>query len=543
MLLLALLSCADDEAPPPDDPPSATVAEQPSRGGTLVVAYRDDIDGFDPVIARSNASMEVLELLYPSLSRAKFEDCRLSFEPGLAESWSWSDDGLTLTLRLRSDLSWQDGQAVDADDLIATWTRLADPAVDTPRGFPPGFLRSEEPWTRRDALTLDLNLAETLPTHEALPLIFAPLVAPAHAEPVTSEAGPRVAEGLVAAGPFLLDRWEPGQRIRLVRREGNPADRAAFLDAVEVRILPDSFTRQLAFENGEVDMLIGVQAPELAAILERRPDAQVFHRGRRFLDFVGWNLTRPPFDDVRVRNALARAVDVDALVEALLVAGEHRLGERAVATVPPALCHSVDPTLSPLARDLPAARQLFADAGWSDTDGDGWLDRGGERLAFTLLYMAGHERREAAGVILQEQLAEAGVQVTLQPVERLALFERLRGGDFEAALSGWAMGLRVKPSRFWKAGGPYNFVGYDDPEVDDLIARGEATADPALADPIWRELQRELHEDQPYLFLFWSDEVAVVDPRIRDARITPVAAFEDLHRWWVPAGQRSRTRR
>jgi peptide/nickel transport system substrate-binding protein len=534
------LACAQETPTPALVPASLPIVEQPTTGDTLVVAYRGDVDGFDPVIARSSATMELLELLYPSLSRAAFDDCRLSFAPGLAEAWSWGDDGRTLTLQLRADRSWQDGQRVDVDDLIATLTRLADPSVGSPRGFAPELLRATEPWTRRDDHTLDLHFAEPVASDDTLARVFVTPIAPAHAEPISTEAGPTVAEDLIASGPFLLDRWEPGQRIRLVRREGAPAEQTAYLDAVEVRILPDAFTRRLAFEQGEVDMLLGVQAPDLARILEQRPDVQVSHRGRRFLDFVGWNLERPPFDDVRVRTAMAHAVDVDLLIDALLVAGEHRLGERAVGPIPPQLCHATDPDLSPLPRDLPRARQLLAEAGWEDPDGSGRLFKDGQRLEFTLLYSAGHERREAAAVILQQQLAELGVEVSLLPVERLALYEKLRRGEFEAALVGWAMGLRIDPSPFWLAGGPYNFVGYDNPRVAELIAAGVAAPDPAAADDSWRELQRQLHQDQPYLFLFWSDEVAVLDPRFEDARITPVAVFEDLHRWWVPAGRQLR---
>ncbi len=526
------LAC--DRDPPTLEEADAPADLGPSTGGTLVVAYRGDVEGFDPVTARTGATVELLEQMFPSLARASFDDCRLSFQPGLAESWVWSGEGQTLTLTLRGDRTWQDGRAVGVDDVIGTLARVADPGEGSPRGAGLSTLRDDPPWRRKGDHQLELRYAEAGIPEELLAHVFATPIAPAHAPPSLDGAGTQGAEGLVAAGPFLLDRWEPGHRIRLARREGGGAGETPYLDAVEVRILPDSATRMLAYQRGDVDMLVGVEARELATLCEHRPGTQVFRRGRRFLDFVGWNLQRAPFDDLRVRRAMAHAVDVDLLIDALLVAGEHRLGQRAVGTISPELCHATDPGLEPLARDLALARQLLEEAGWSDTDGDGRLDKGGARLEFTLLYAAGNDRREGVATILQQQLAEVGVEVALQPLERLALYEKLRRGEFDAALSGWSMGLRIDPAKFWSKGGPYNFVGYSDPEINELIERGEASLDPASADQAWRELQRQLYADQPYLFLYWIDEVVVLAPRIRDASVTPVAVFEDLHRWWIP---------
>ena len=540
LLAAALLfpGCRQETDPPPgpasegSGPPAA--AAEPAPGDTLVVAYRGDVEGFDPVTARSLAAMELIELMQPSLFGATLVDCRLGFTPGYAEAWEWSDDGRTLTLQLARDWTWRDGEPVNVDDVLATLERVADPGSGSPRGPDLRVLRAEQPWTRVDDHTLTVHFAETGTETELLARIGGTPIVPAHAHAGMTGAGaPQEGEG-IGAGPFVLERWEPGQRIRLARREGGGGAEVALLDAVEVRILPDASARMLALERGDVDMLVGVEAHELAQLLERNPDLQVFRRGKRFLDFVGWNLSRPPFTDAGVRTALAHAVDVEVLIDALLVAGDHRLGARATGDISPELCHAVDGGLAPLTHDPQRARALLAEAGYGDADGDGWLERGGDALAFELLYAEGNERRKGAGLILQEQLRSVGVRVTLQPVERFALYEKLQRGEFEAALTGWGAGLDPDPTPFWTAGGPFNFVGYSSPAADALIARGLEAKTADDADAAWRELQHTLYRDQPYLFLYWIDDVVVAAPRFRDIAVSPVALFEDLHRWWVP---------
>ena len=128
-------------------------------------------------------------------------------------------------------------------------------------------------------------------------------------------------------------------------------------------------------------------------------------------------------------------------------------------------------------------------------------------------------------------------QVTSQPN---AFFERLKGGEFDAALTGWGAALVVDPSRLWKSDGVYNFPGYSSPEVDELIEQGLGTTDPAVAARSWRALQARIHADQPACFLYWRDELVAVHERFADVGIDTLWLFTDLHRWWVPADARRR---
>ena len=529
VLVVVLQPCGGAPTPAPLSPSSADT--EPIRGGTLVVAVGGDVHSFNPLIARGSTTMDVLEHMFPCLFSATF-DGSLRFGPGLAESWTF--DGADLTLRLRQDLTWQDGDPVDADDVIFTLEASADPAVGSPRLPALGVLREESPWEQIDASTVLLHFREPGRPETLLANVARALVVPHHVlDDIERDQLRSASFGSqpVAAGPFLLERWDRGEQIVLQGRAGGPA----LLDRVVLRVIADPTTRRMAYATGEVDLLPSVDVADLKALTDARPGTQVVRRGYRFVEYIGWNLRDPRFADVRVRRALAHAVDVDALIAALLTAGDERYGKRATGTITPELTGAVDETIAPLGYDPQRAATLLADAGWVDHDGDGTVDRDGTPLQFALLYASGNERRKLTAEVVQAQLAQIGVRAEPMVMERHALRERLRAREFEAVLAGWAAGLAIDPSPVWHSGEPseFNFVGYDNPVVNAVIDRGLAAQDAAEADVAWREMQRLIYDDQPYCFLFWIDDVAVVAPHVRDAEVGILGAFHHLDRWWL----------
>ncbi len=535
--LLLLTGCkggGGDDAPPPDAAEAAT----PARGDTLVVAYAGDIEGFNPVVGHTTATNTVLFNVFPQLVRGRF-DCALTFDPYLAESWSWSDDGTDLTLRLVQGATWQDGEPIDADDVLFTLQLVADPAVGSPRQPYLADLDPETPWDKLDDHTVVLHFQHAGDPTTMLAHVASSAIVPQHALAGADRAtlrGGSFQDQPVCAGPFVLERWTRGQEIVLARREGAGFVADPYLDRVIFRIVPEYTTRLVELETGAVDMAVGVEVADIERLRRTRPEIEMVRRGYRFLEYIGWNLRDERFADGRVRTALAHAIDVDALLAALLTAGGEVYGQRATGTITPELCDAVDPTLQPLAHDPARARALLAEAGWSDGDGDGVVERDGAPLRFTMTYSAGHDRREQTGVIVQQQLAEVGVAVELAPLEQNAVYEKLRRRDYEAVIGGWSAGLFVDPSHYWKSGEdrPYNHVGYANPEVDRLIDEGLAATDPAVANARWRQMQRLIYQDQPYCFLYWIDEVVALHERFEGTSVDILSSLNQLEGWWVP---------
>jgi peptide/nickel transport system substrate-binding protein len=161
-------------------------------------------------------------------------------------------------------------------------------------------------------------------------------------------------------------------------------------------------------------------------------------------------------------------------------------------------------------------------------------EKDGQPLRFELLTRATTKPRAQAAVYLQADLAAAGVQLDIISLERGAYFERLFAGDFDAVLGGWTASMYVDPAPLWhsKPDARFNFIGYANPAVDAAIARGQA-AEGAERAAAHRDMQRLIHQDQPYLFLYWADEIVAVHSRFEDVRIDLSAPWRDLHRWHV----------
>ncbi len=523
-----------DGAASPED------AGEPVRGDALVVGFRAEPDVLNPVVSVTSLGLELVDLLFPPL--VDFDlDCALTPRPGLARRWEIGGDGTSITFHLRDDVTWSDGEPVDARDAAFTLDLLGDPETGSAFSAYAAWLRQGSPYTIADPHTLTVHLDRAHQPTAMLERVAACPLVPRH---VLAELDPADVRGATfstaptTCGPFAVHRWERGRRIVLVRNDGATLTHAPYLDRVVIRVIPEYATRLVELQTGAIDMMQDVAMEDVARLRERHPEIALHRRGPRRADLVFWNTRREPFDDVRVRTALARAADVDALMRALLSAGGEVYGRRAVGTVSPLLCDAVNEEITPLAHDPAAAAALLAQAGYEDRDGDGILDRDGRPLSFTLLASAGNERRTQIQVILQEQLRRAGVDVRLATLESNALHQRLRERDFDAVVWGVFADLVVDPTPWWHSGDqPYNVSSYANPEVDALIERGLAATDPREAARCWRRMQALIYADQPALFLFWRDDVVALHGRFRDASITPLSLFDGIEDWWVPAAE------
>jgi len=537
-LLATTAGCKKGEETPTPTPTPAE-AETPVRGGSLVIGYPADVDLFHPLVYSSDLSGQLLERMFPTLIVPHFQ-CQCIYEPQLAERWDWSEDGLTLTFHLRKDVTWSDGEPVDADDVLFTWDLVADDQVGSAWAPHLDNLRKQDPVEKLDAHTVAVHFDHRYDLVTMLTHVGSIGVVPEHVMrdwPRDNHRGAPFASAPVTASWFRMERWDRGQQIVLTRDESAPFEHPAYLDRVVVRIVPEYATRLMELENGTLDMLPGVHLEDMERLEAEHPEIRLERRGLRFNDYIAWNLKDPRFADVRVRRALAHAMDVEVLIDSILTSGGERYGRRAVGTITPELCSMHNDDIQPLNHDLERASALFAEAGWHDSDGDGWLDRDGQRFTFTLETNAGNPRRALAQIIVQEQLRQAGIDVQVGTVEGNVFFDKLKRHEFEAALGGWGSSLFVDPSNKWLTGGAYNYPSYSNPQVDELINRGLATADQDEARRCWQEMQARIYEDQPYAFLYWRDEVVAIHERFRDVRIDVLCLLQDLHKWWVPLDQ------
>lgn len=542
-LALGAISCSGGTAADAPTPDGGDKPEASATRDTLVVAYQSDIGYLNPVVYEASADANVLGNITFPLYDPVF-DCSLKKRPGWAKTWEWSDDGKVLKMEMRDDLTWEDGKKLTVEDLKFTYDLVADPTVASPRsahiehmtpdGRPKIIDDTHIEWHFTRAYDRDTQMAHTglgaAPKH-----IFG------DADRATLRGNENINKPL-SYGPFRLASWKPNESFVLEPNPNftGPDEWKPKLNRVIFRIIPEYSTRLIELESGKVDWMEQILVEDADRLREEHPEINLMRRGWRSQDYVAWNLKNPLFEDKKVRHALAMALDVEGMIQKLLTSktGES-YARRSVGTITPALCGVHNNDIQPISQNVEKAKELLAGAGWTDSDGDGILDKGGKKFSFTLMTNTGNKRRSNASILIQSQLKDIGVEVNLEQIESNAFFQNLRKREYEAALSGWSAGLFVDPSPMWQCDKPeqkneFNFTSYCSEKTDALIAKGLDTPNPKDAAPIWKEIQAQVYEDQPYAFLWWMDEIVAVHSRFENTTVDILSNLNRLHEWEVP---------
>ncbi len=509
---------------------------------SAVVALPADVGTLLPLLSRSASEDWVLDTFAWPLLRSGF-DCAPIWTPGVAVSWTVAPDGRSVRLSLRPGLTWEDGAPVTARDVAFSFDLATDPAVGSRLA---GRLQGLDPVARPLVLgDLDVEFRFLAPrtADAALAVLASVPVLPRHVLAGANRAALEhhfANERPLLCGPWSVARWTRGDALVLEPNDRftGPTEDTPRLTGVTFRVLPDRDTRIRELEAGGVDVVRDLLVSDADELARSHPEIALRRRGWRTLEFVGWNLAHPLFGDPIVRRALAAAVDRDRLIAEVLtseVTGE-RYGRPAVGPISPSLCTLHADGLSPVPFDPTAARAGLEAAGWTRPEAQGVLERRGRPFRFHLLLPTGTPRRDAAAARLQADLATVGVDVVLEPVPAAVFQARLKEGDFDAFLGAWAASLEPDLADTWHSGPDrtFNFIGYANPEVDAILDAVPSEPDPARAAAAWQRFQVVVHEDQPYAFLYWADEIVAVHERFRDVRVDVDDPWGDLERWWVP---------
>lgn len=437
----------------------------------------------DPSLMNGEPEMRVATALFEGLTRRDAKT--LQPAPGVAEAWDVSEDGLIWTFHLREDARWSDGRPVTADDFVYAWKRLLDPQTGAEYAYFLHGLAGARAYNRGgdaeaprfgidqgvfapDPRTLVVELEAPVPYFLELTSFFATLPVPRWA--VETHGDRWFLPGrIVGNGPFLLDSWRVGDRIRLVRNPGYWGADAVGLETVDVLSIEQPTTALNLYLSGEVDWLPSLYPPELVDVLRDRPD---FYSGPSMIVyFYRLNVTRPPLDDPRVRQAIGLAIDRHEITDALL-----RLGEiPATAMVPPGMPGYGAPT-SGLDFDPSRARALLAEAGFAG--GEGVPELG-------VLYNTHERHRQIAELIADQLRRNLGLRVRAYNQEWQSYIASTRALDYDIARAGW-IGDYLDPNTFldlFVTGNGNNNTGWGDPDYDFLLAAaanvGRASQDPA----------------------------------------------------------------
>jgi peptide/nickel transport system substrate-binding protein len=464
--------------------------------------------------------------------------------------------GTLITFHLRPGVRWHDGHAFDAEDVLFTWRIGANPAVrcDWTRPYLQKIVAAEA----LDPLTVRFTLAEqyfySFPffadTFCVLPRHLYDLADPDHArhDPAASDEAcakeinenPHNTEW-VGLGPYRLTKYS-ASGVESERFAGywDPAD-SGYVDRIVWRHVAGDEAAFQALLNDELDFTVRISSEQyFGAALQQEAFTRRNCKGYFYLgafNYVPWNLRRPKLADLRVRQALAHAMDLEAFVETVA----HGLA--VLPTGPQCFFGpAYDHTVERLAFDPARAAELFAEAGWIDRDGDGVLDREGEAFELEMLVLAGNVSAEVFARMFQESLAKLGARLVLTPVDPATYFRRVNERDFDCGQAGWTVDATENdPMQLWHsrsaAAGGSNHAGVIDPKVDALIERGQRELDDAKRHELWRELHRYLYaEVQPYLYREAPPRKFALNLALRGVQFFKLSPGYALRRWYFPAG-------
>lgn len=314
----------------------------------------------------------------------------------------------------------------------------------------------------------------------------------------------------VGCGPFVFQEWKSDRYIRLKRFEGY-WEGAANYDQYVMRIIPDMLTQEMEFYAGTIDSYQVL--PHQVARLKKDERFQNFSGASRGYSYIGYNLRRPPFDDVRVRKALGMAIDANKIIKYVLYGQAEPISGPFVKET-----DYYNHSIKPLPYDPEGALRLLNDAGWHHGE-DGYLQKNGKRMAFTLITNNGNPLRKAILAIAQDAWKKIGIQVETDLLEwSVFIQKRVNKLDFDALILGWSMGIDPDLYQIWHSSqsGEFqlNFVGFSNPEADDLIIKIRQEYDHGQQVAYTHRLHEIIAREQPYTFLYVSRWTALLDKRI-----------------------------
>ncbi len=501
--------------------------EPVTRGGILIVGEINDFENLNPMATTDAHARDVYNLLFLSLLDEQPDF--LSFGPRLAESYEFSEDRKRLTFHLRRDVYWSDGVQVTAHDVEATFKAQTDTLVLwAGRHLKEHIERVEV----LDDWTVIYHFSNVYP-YQLMDANDGPIL-PKH---ILEEVRPEEIRSIPISeipvnGPFKLDLWLRGQSLVLVPNERYYERGKPYLDKIVFKIVPDQVTLLTQLKAGEIHCMESIPPSEVSDLQENHPELRVFDFPTRAYNYVGWNNAKPLFQNRRVRKALTMAIDRKLIIDNLC----YGYAEECTSPFVP-LIWAYNPDIEPLPYDPELARKMLADEGFIDRDGDGWLDRDGQRFEFDLMTNYGNQIRVDTQIMVQEMLRGVGVKVNPIAIEWTVMLERVKGGDFDAIVSAWRVGTKADLSPIWsceaRRPGGYNRIDYCNEKVDSLNALACSMLDFEEAKPIFYEAQELIYEDQPYTFIYVHHALSALDRRFEGAKPDPISMYHNLHEWHV----------
>ena len=488
---------------------AAPAAAQPA--GTLVVGLVAEPVNLDPAQVTDINSSRVGRRIVETLVTFPEENTQLV--PGLAESWTISKDGLQYTFKLRAGIKFHDGTPLDAAAVKFSIERQIHPDHPAAKLGKYPFANYFFGNVKAVEVLSDARVAFLLKEPRASFLAILTAGAASIVSPTAvMKWGTDYALHPVGTGPFRYVSWDRGQRVVL---EKNPAywKYPVKIERVIYRPIVEDQARLTELLTGTLDLIVGVPA-DFVAQLESNAKVALLKQVGMHVWYLGINNQKKPFDDKRVRQALNYAVNKDAIVRDVLKG----TGAPSRGPVLPGTW-AADPALKAYPYDPERAKKLLAEAGYANGFSTTlWVPESG----------SGMQAPVAMSTVMQSNLKAVGVNVTLQTMEWGAYLARLRSKEQELFALSWMAGTEdpdmvmypLLHSSQWTPNGP-NRALYRNARFDELLGQARQTTDQAKRTALYREAQRILVDDAPWIFVDHEIQIAALSKRVQGFKLHP----------------------
>lgn len=534
LLVLQLILC----------PPCFAFERTAKHGGQLVSTLLSDPRTFNPLVIKDAGSSRVVSTIFEGLTKTNAYDGTV--EPLLAESWSVAEDGLTWTVKLRKGVRWNDGAPFTADDVVFTYDELV--------------YNDDIPSSSRDILTIEgkrieLRKIDDYTVEFVLPVKFAPFlralsteILPKHILKKHVDNGTfnftwginTTPKKIVGTGPFMMSRYDAGQRIILVRnphywKKSVDGHQLPYINKYILMIVQNADVALLKFLEGATDVYgVGGRDYPLIKPMEEKGNFTIYRLGPDFgSQFIFFNQNRgineetgkpylPAhkmrwFTDLNFRRAVAHAIDKDQIIAIV----KNKLGYPQHSPVGPGAGFFHNPDVPKYDYNLAKAKQLLADSGYIDRDGDGYIeDAKGVRVEFNLNTNSGNDERVDIAGIIRTDLERIGMKVNFQQLEFNTLVRRINTSfDWDAIILGLTGGVEPHFGKnVWNSGGQLH-MWYPTQEtpatkwearIDELFNKAVQTLDDNDRKKYYDEFQVIVAENLPLIYTVLGDSITAV---------------------------------
>ena len=510
MLVLAACSGGSDKEEKPKE--EGQDSEESAEGGELVIGNLLDVNTLDPAGSNDVPSAAAQASIYETLVYRDEETSEIT--GGLATEWEQVDE-LTWRFTIRDGVTFHDGEKLDAAAIKANLDRVRDPEVAASAAFL--FEMITEVTTPEDMVVEMKTDAPFAPLLSNLSHGAAGIVSPKSIEEDYAAmkegkmAGSVVSSNPVGTGPFKFSEWKTGDYVKLERYDEYWGEKAK-IDSVKFAVIPEAATREAELQNGGIDISIPIPPTDVAS-LNNSDYASVLEQTSTRITYLGFNVEKEPFDNVKVRQAITYMLDQQEIIDGVY----EGFGVRATGGLSPDI-FGFDKDLTAIDKDVDKAKALMKEAGLED----GFK---------TTLWTYTDPQNVEVAVLLQSTLKEINIDVEIEQMEFGAYLEKTANGEHDMFMLGWSnptgdadYGLySLFHSSYF--GDPGNRSFYKNEEVDKYLDEGRDNADPEVRLAAYKKAQELIREDAPVVFIQHPQHLVGISNKVKGFEIDGTALY------------------